>query len=116
MSSSAREYQAYVTGFAAGTEWNFSGIDFDGYRSALCQLEEAKANYDQFFENGMPRYWWRDSGAADMIEEAGRQNSVAMQNPNTRLRWYFMQPICCNWATSEFIGRGYMIVTEWKSM
>lgn len=48
MSDTSRTYQAQVTGFAPNTEWNFSGLDFDGFRASLCQLEEAKANYDQF--------------------------------------------------------------------
>ncbi|WP_392396213.1 Tox-REase-5 domain-containing protein [Paraburkholderia caledonica] len=40
---------AQVAGFAPNTEWSFSKLDFDGFRASLCQLEEATANYDQFW-------------------------------------------------------------------
>ncbi|MDR5738075.1 Tox-REase-5 domain-containing protein [Caballeronia sp. LZ016] len=110
-------YQQYVTGFPMGQEWYFAPIWFDGFRSQLCQLEEAKARYDQFFlDDGQPKYWWVDTGGADMIDEAQRQNVVVMANPGTKLRWFFMQPRSCAWATRQFASRAFLITTEVKPM
>lgn len=46
----SREYQARVTGFAPTTEWQFENVEFDGFRALECRLQEAKASYDQFFD------------------------------------------------------------------
>ncbi len=50
-----------------------------------CLLQEAKANYDIFFEP------WAEKSAAliklkDQVQRQGRQGSAS---PPTRLRWYF---------------------------
>ncbi len=97
MSPAAREYQARVTGFAPGTEWNYRGIDFDGFSSADCHLKEAKGHYDQFlsrdsrgqlrpaafftdFEIGWPR-------------QARQQAAVAITSPPARLTWFLQGPL-----------------------
>ena len=63
MSAAAREYQARVTAFAPGTEWNFGGIDFDGFASAECMLKEAKSRYDQFLTGARTASWSRKGGS-----------------------------------------------------
>lgn len=75
------------------TEWKFSGVDFDGFDSSQCMLKEAKAKYDQFFDDfRQVRGWWTE-GADKMIEEAYRQAAVALPRPPVQLRWHFMEPL-----------------------
>jgi hypothetical protein len=75
------------------TEWKFSAVDFDGFDSRQCMLKEAKAKYDQFFDDfRQVRGWWTE-GADKMIEEAYRQAAVALPRPPVQLRWHFMEPL-----------------------
>jgi hypothetical protein len=114
MSEVSRAYQARVTGFAPGTEWAFAGNDFDGFRSALCQLEEAKAKYDQFFdpETGDPKSWWRNSGGEGLLLQARTQNAVTVANPPASLRWYFMEAMLFSWCATQFARSGLVIFPE----
>lgn len=89
-------YQARIAGLPVGpgfiTEWMFSGVTFDGFDSSQCTLKEAKAKYDQFFDDyGDPKEWWK--GDEPLLAEATRQSAVAKPMPPVQLRWYFMQPI-----------------------
>lgn len=93
MSAAAREYQARMTGFTPGTEWNFGGIDFDGFASADCNLKEAKSRYDQFLSENEdselePKRWYT-AFREKMLPQAQRQASVALAAPPSRLTWYF---------------------------
>lgn len=90
-------YQAKICGLPVGagfiTEWMFNGISFDGFDSSQCLLKEAKAKYDQFFdEYRRVRGWWTE-GADKLVEEAYRQASAAQPRPPVQLRWHFMEPI-----------------------
>jgi hypothetical protein len=95
MSEISRAHQARVTGFAPYTEWLFEKIEFDGFRSPECRLQEAKARYDQFFHSktGQPRQFFKARGVERMLEQARKQCAVAMRNPPAKLTWYFMQPL-----------------------
>ncbi|SDQ19503.1 Restriction endonuclease fold toxin 5 [Paraburkholderia fungorum] len=118
MSDTSRAYQAQVTGFAAGTEWNFSGLDFDGFRTSLCQLEEAKAKYDQFFDGdtGEPKMFYEVFGVRKMQTQALAQNTVAISNPPTQLHWYFMQPMSYRYFTQLFQSTAPLIRTELRPL
>lgn len=90
-------YQARIGGLPVGagfiTEWMFNGIAFDGFDSSQCLLKEAKAKYDQFFdEYRQVRGWWME-GADKLVEEAYRQATAAQPRPPVQLRWHFMEPI-----------------------
>lgn len=90
-------YQARVGGMPAGpgfiTEWLFGGVNFDGFDSGQCLLKEAKARYDQFFDEfRQVRGWWA-AGAETLIAEAYRQATAARPRPPVQLRWHFMEPI-----------------------
>lgn len=104
MSDVSRAYQARVTGFAPGTEWSFAGNDFDGFRSGLCQLEEAKAKYDQFFDDdsGEPKMFWRAFGEPKIIQQAQRHSGIVAANPPSRAVWYFMQPMSYRYFARRF--------------
>ncbi|SOZ06539.1 conserved protein of unknown function [Cupriavidus taiwanensis] len=91
------EYQARIGGMPVGpgviTEWQFSGVTFDGFASTECLLKEAKAKYDQFFDEFGGVYGWWESSAKVIELEAYRQASTAVPRPPVRLRWHFMQPV-----------------------
>ncbi|MBC8726547.1 hypothetical protein F6X37_35085 [Paraburkholderia sp. 31.1] len=130
MSELSARYQYYVTGFAPGWEWNFSNKDFDGFEKAKCLLQEAKANYDFFFDNrGKPKFFFfhgkgpKNTGEAkskpaydSIVHQAKEQSNVVIANPPTSLRWYFMQKNFFQWATVEFGSKGLPITTEHKEM
>lgn len=112
MSDVSRAYQARVTGFAPYTEWNFAGNDFDGFRSTICQLEEAKAKYDQFFdeETGEPRRFYRLFGVPKMLGQAQTHNGVVISNPPAKVLWYFMQPLSYGYFSRTFrIGAPFVV-------
>ncbi|MFT0735633.1 Tox-REase-5 domain-containing protein [Ralstonia wenshanensis] len=76
------------------TEWNFKGVNFDGFLSPECLLKEAKSTYDQFFdEDGDFKYPFQEKIFVKMTADAVRQYAAAQPMPPTRLRWYFMEPM-----------------------
>lgn len=92
MNEEPRVYQVRITGFAPGTEWRWAGLDFDGFKSALCQLQEAKGNYDQFFDSkGQVKPFF--SGFKQMETQATSQSIVVRTNPPSSLTWYFQTPL-----------------------
>lgn len=103
MSEDARAYQARISGFAPYTEWNFEGADFDGFKSQLCLLLEAKARYDQFFRaNGQPKFFFSVIGLPKMMAQARRQTAVIWSSPPSKLQWHFMQPLSFSYLSKEF--------------
>jgi hypothetical protein len=110
MSADAQAYQARISGFAPGTEWNFGVTDFDGFRSAMCLLLEAKARYDQFFDvKGQPKFFFALSGAFSIVRQARNQSAVTMESPPARLQWHFMQPLSFAYFSRLFASRGLPI-------
>ena len=76
------------------TEWMLNGVKFDGFDSGQCLLKEAKARYDQFFDDwGGFRYDFQAGIFVDMMNEAIRQNFASIPKPPISLRWHFMEPI-----------------------
>jgi hypothetical protein len=97
MSRASREYQARITGFPYdlessrwSMEWKFVK-EFDGFQPAQCLLQEAKANYDQFFDvNGRVKRFF--TGFKTMTVQIEQQAKVARANPPAKLMWYFQTP------------------------
>lgn len=116
MSEESAAYQARVTGFAPGTEWNFSGADFDGFKSSMCVLQEAKAKYDQFFNEGtgQPKFFFAFTGAKKIGLQARSQSAITLVNPPTLLIWYFMQTISYAYFSKSFRNIAPNIVTVWQ--
>ena len=108
MSEEARAYQARISGFAPYTEWNFEGSDFDGFRSQMCLLLEAKARYDQFFDDeGDPKLFFSLFGEPKIIDQASRQAAIVQANPPSQLHWHFMQPVSFGYFSRRF-GRAFL--------
>jgi hypothetical protein len=98
-------YQSRIAGLPVGpgfiTEWMFNGVSFDGFESGQCLLKEAKARYDQFFDDlGDPKEWWK--GDEPIVAEAFRQGSVAKPQPPIQLRWHFMEPMSYRFFSRAF--------------
>jgi hypothetical protein len=111
MSEISRDYQARVTGFPPTTEWQFENIEFDGFRSPECHLQEAKARYNQFFDKytGLPKRFFELFGATRMLSQARAQSMVIRKSPPTKLTWYFMQPISHRYFAGEFAAENLPI-------
>jgi hypothetical protein len=93
-SEASIEYQVRIGGMPVGpgfiTEWMFSGVTFDGFDSSQCLLKEAKAKYDQFFDDfGYRKDFW--TGHVALLEQAIAQSAVAAPRPPVQLKWYFME-------------------------
>jgi Restriction endonuclease fold toxin 5 len=98
-------YQARISAMPVGpgfiTEWLFGGVTFDGFDSSACLLKEAKAKYDQFFDDfGDPKEWWK--GDEPIMAEASAQSVVARPQPPVQLRWHFMQPMSYRFFSKVF--------------
>lgn len=92
------DYQAKITGMPNGPtfimEWEFAGTKFDGFVSGQCLLQDAKAAYDQFFnEWGEFNYDFQENIFVELLAEAVTQNAKAIPKPPVQLRWYFQQPV-----------------------
>lgn len=113
MSPVSREYQARVTGFVPTTEWQFENIEFDGFRSPECRLQEAKARYDQFFDSKTrtPKRFFESFGVERIMSQARTQSRVVDNNPPTKLTWYFMQPISHRYFSGLFEAEALPIVS-----
>ncbi|BAX61299.1 MULTISPECIES: restriction endonuclease fold toxin 5 domain-containing protein [Burkholderia cepacia complex] len=92
----AYQYQARVTGFAYDTEgchwseeWEWLGVDFDGFKPEECLLQEAKGNYDQFLDGSIPGADEFFKGFPKMMKTVVTRAVLVKANPPTRLRYYF---------------------------
>jgi len=114
----AYEYQARITGFAFDTErclwsmeWNWQGIDFDGFKAEQCLLQEAKGNYDQFFvAPGKPEPWFQ--GFKVMESTIQRQAATVRVNPPAKLTWYFQTPLTRNFVLATLRNSGVVSVVQ----
>ncbi|MDE1486979.1 restriction endonuclease fold toxin 5 domain-containing protein [Xenorhabdus bovienii] len=85
--------------------WLCLGVRFDGWKPQQCLFLEAKAKYDQFFENDDPKFWWKisKSGHISMMSQAGRQQTVCSTLkgiPNSH--WHFLQPVSFAYYAKAF--------------
>jgi hypothetical protein len=93
-------YQARITGCAFdeencrwSDEWDWAGVDFDGFRAEECLLQEAKGNYDQFLDGSIPKAGKWFDGFRTMEDQIEDQSTVVRANPPARLTWYFQTPL-----------------------
>ncbi|MDY7232748.1 Tox-REase-5 domain-containing protein [Hyalangium rubrum] len=89
MSPRSRKYQSQITdapeGWVYRVERGGEKFDFDGHKDGF--LVDAKGpGYDnKFLDTLEPAYWFRETGAREMVENAQRQLRVANGVP---IRWY----------------------------
>ncbi len=93
-------------------EWAFLGTDFDGFQSSECLLKEAKAKYDQFFDDfGYRLPWW--TGHNTLIDQALVQSEkVRPVSNSTKLNWYFMEPVSYRFFSTIFSKMELVIKTK----
>ncbi len=105
MSDTSREYQTICDWLRAQNRMEFLRIGLRWVSFKLvCQLEEAKAKYDQFFDKdtGRPKLFFNLLGAQKIRDQASNQSAIVAANPPSLLRWYFMQPISYNFFSRIF--------------
>lgn len=110
-------YQARIGGLPVGpgfiTEWLFNAVTFDGFASGECLLKEAKAKYDQFFDEfGYRRDFWK--GDAALLAQAVAQSNAAAPQPPVQLRWYFMQPMSYRYFSKMFSSAKLRVETVFQ--
>jgi hypothetical protein len=95
MNPPPRRYQGRVTGWPYSVEqgwseeWKWDGAWFDAFVSDPCLIQEAKGNYDQFFQ---PWTIGKFKGFEKMMLEIEERGAIAKANPPTRVRYYFQGP------------------------
>ena len=80
MKPPARRYQEQITGHSAdeaywvgGMSTAEGGVKFDGFKDGVL-LEAKGPNYANKFEDSLdPKFWFANSGAAEMVKQAQRQ-------------------------------------------
>ena len=110
-------YQARIGGLPVGpnfiTEWMFNAVTFDGFDSSQCLLKEAKARYDQFFDDfGYRLDFWKGDEA--LIAQAVSQSTVAGPQPPVQLRWYFMEPKSYRYFSKIFLSATLRLETVYQ--
>lgn len=98
-------YQFRICGLPVGpgfiTEWMYNAVTFDGFDPSQCLLKEAKARYDQFFDDfGHRLDFWQGDEA--LIKQAVAQSLVAEPQPPVQVRWYFMEPMSYRYFSKIF--------------
>lgn len=111
MSENSRAYQARITGFPPGMEWLFEGKDFDGFKSGMCMLQEAKADYDQFFsKEGKLNYVFQEELFIKMGNQARAQSAIVQLNKPATLTWYFQTPLACRYMRPGLLKMGISVL------
>lgn len=111
MSENSREYQARITGFSPGMEWLFAGKDFDGFKSSMCLLQEAKAEYDQFFtKEGEFQYPFQVDIFVKMAKQAQAQAMIVKGNKPAALTYYFQTPMAYMYMRPRLLAMGISVL------
>lgn len=112
MNRGPREYQGRITGRPYSVEegwseeWAWLGTDFDGFQQAACLLQEAKGDYDQFFdpETKKPVTWFK--GLTKITVEIEERAMKVHANPPTKLQYYFQTPLTMSYCRSTLAENG----------
>lgn len=111
MSENSRAYQARITGFPPGMEWLFEGKDFDGFKSNMCLLQEAKAEYDQFFNKEAEFvYPFQAEIFVKMKNQALAQTAIVRRNKPAALTYYFQTPVAFKHMRPTLVGLGISVL------
>ncbi|OTA18711.1 hypothetical protein Xbed_03064 [Xenorhabdus beddingii] len=124
-------YQTKIAGTIYNPElkmietWLCKGTNFDGWKPEKCLFLEAKANYDQFFKNGEPKWFYENfrkkptdmTGLESMISQARRQNVVCTSfNSIPKSHWHFLQPESYTYFTGVFTSFGFINIKTFNTL
>nr|WP_241161762.1 restriction endonuclease fold toxin 5 domain-containing protein [Burkholderia gladioli] len=112
MNREPREYQGRITGRPYSVEegwseeWAWLGTDFDGFQQPECLLQEAKGDYDQFFDpqTKKPVTWFK--GLSKITVEIEERAMKVHANPPTKLQYYFQTPLTMSYFRTTLAENG----------
>ncbi|WP_243737991.1 Tox-REase-5 domain-containing protein [Xanthomonas oryzae] len=87
------------------SEWNYSGVGFDGFWRSNCTAVEAKAEYQQFFDEiGRPKWpFVREKVVRGWALQKDRQKNVIINARDpAKLQWHFKYYSCWLAANQAF--------------
>jgi hypothetical protein len=94
MSARARAYQEQVSGHSAdeaywvgGMSVKEGGVKFDGFKDGVLLEAKGPGYANKFLDNLAPEYWFKNSGAADLVKQAQRQLAKA-QGLGIPIEWH----------------------------
>lgn len=114
----------YDPALVAIQTWQCQDANFDGWKPEKCLFLEAKAKYDQFFENGKPKWFYEHfkkketdkSGFESMIYQAERQNGVCTNLSNIpKSHWHFLQPVSYAYFSRAFTSLGLINISTFNT-
>lgn len=77
------------------TEWCYGGVWFDGFWRSRCTVLEAKANYEDAWDDdgAVVKPWIAQKEVSNWVTKAypKQQAAIATASPQGRLEWHFMQ-------------------------
>ncbi|NOK12665.1 Tox-REase-5 domain-containing protein [Corallococcus exercitus] len=92
MSARARRYQEQITGHSAdeaywvgGVGPNSGGVKFDGFKDGVLREAKGPGYANKFLHNLDPKFWFKNSGAKSLLDQAERQLRAAGGTP---IRWH----------------------------
>ncbi|WP_240000761.1 MULTISPECIES: Tox-REase-5 domain-containing protein [unclassified Photorhabdus] len=86
-------------------------VIFNGWKPTQCLFLETKALYDQFFEDGLPKWFYAEfkkkptdkAELESMMWQAERQNNVCASLKNIpKSHWHFLEPISYEYFLTTF--------------
>ncbi|MFL5355534.1 Tox-REase-5 domain-containing protein [Archangium sp.] len=104
-SKDSLDYQEQVSGRPAWWVYMIGELEFDGFNGK--ELLEAKGpGYCSFFNpDGMPKYWYKNSGKFDQMMEQARKQSQAAKQLGLPVVWHVADAEVAQFLRKEFKRR-----------
>ncbi|RKH10183.1 hypothetical protein D7V97_14545 [Corallococcus sp. CA053C] len=93
-SDSTRAYQEQISGHSADESYWVGGVGrksggtkFDGFKNGVLLEAKGPGYANKFLDNLDPKYWFKSSGAAEMVKQANRQVG-RVRGMGIRIEWH----------------------------
>jgi hypothetical protein len=113
----ARDYQEYITGHTAdeaywvgGVGKKSGGTKFDGFKDGVLIEAKGPGYLNKFEDNLNPKYWFKLTGAQDLIEQARRQ-CERVRGTGFRIEWYVAEKKTKAAIEKLFEGKDFREIT-----
>jgi hypothetical protein len=91
--------------------YEFEGQDFDGFKSNMCMLQEAKAEYDQLFNKEVRfQYIFQEKIFFKMEKQAQAQSLIVKRNKPAALTYDFQTPVACKYMRPLSLSLGISVL------